>query len=170
LLADTKSIKDRHAVGVKQDQDLPRTRVTGALIPGTPSPLTMTMRCAFGKRALANQIGGQCAGSARANPAHANVFYFFISSFFIESFFMLSFDMLSLVIVSFFMSSAAKAAGAKRYGQTERSGSKSLDRDGTGHCLILLRMSMVLIAPPPSNSIRYRPRLHQPATSWTAST
>ena len=41
----------------------------------------MTMRCAFGKHALANQIGGQCAGSARANPAHANVFYFFISSF-----------------------------------------------------------------------------------------
>src|SRR5580704_661223 len=82
------------------------------LIPGTPSPLTMTMRCAFGKRALANQIGGQCAGSARAYPAHANVFYFFISSFFIKSFFMLSFDMLSLVIVSFFMSSAAKAAGA----------------------------------------------------------
>ena len=29
---------------------------------------------------------------------------------------------------------------------------------------------MVLIAPPPSNSIRYRPRLHQPAPSWTAST
>ena len=29
---------------------------------------------------------------------------------------------------------------------------------------------MVLIAPPPSNSIRYRPRLHQPAPSRTAST
>ena len=128
----------------------------------------MTMRCAFGKRALANQIGGQCAGSARANPAHANVFYFFTSSFFIESFFMLSFDMLSLVIVSFFMSSAAKAAGANA--MAKPSGSKSLDRDGTGHCLILLRMSMVLIASPPFNSIRYRPRLHQPAPSWTAST
>src|SRR6478672_9241810 len=62
-----------------------------------------------------------------------------------------------------------EGGGRERYGQTERSGSKSLDRDGTGHCLILLRMSMVLIAPPPSNSIRYRPRLHQPATSWTAS-
>ena len=141
----------------------------------------MTMRCAFGKRALANQIGGQCAGSARANPAHANVFYFFTSSFFIEFFscflrhavlvfflFILSFDMLSLVIVSFFMSSAAKAAGANA--MAKPSGSKSLDRDGTGHCLILLRMSMVLIASPPFNSIRYRPRLHQPAPSWTAST
>ena len=40
------------------------------------SMLTMTMRCAFGKRALANQIDGQCAGSARnecvnlRTPAH----------------------------------------------------------------------------------------------------
>src|SRR5580704_5570041 len=66
--------------------------------------------------------------------------------------------------------SGGEGGGRERYGQTERSGSKSLDRDGTGHCLILLRMSMVLIAPPPSNSIRYRPRLHQPATSRTAST
>src|SRR3984957_11588712 len=48
-----------------------------------------------------------------------------------------------------------EGGGRERYGQPERSGSKSLDRDGTGHCLILLRMSMVLIAPPPSNSIRY---------------
>src|SRR3984893_11019266 len=44
-----------------------------------------------------------------------------------------------------------EGGGRERYGQTERSGSKSLDRDGKGHCLILLRMSMVLIAPPPSN-------------------
>src|ERR1700731_4994564 len=63
-----------------------------------------------------------------------------------------------------------EGGGGERYGQTERSGSKSLDRDGTGHCLILLRMSMGLIRPPPSNSIRYRPRLHQPAPSCTAST
>src|SRR6476646_9980669 len=63
-----------------------------------------------------------------------------------------------------------EGGGRERYGQTERSVSKSLDRDGTGHCLILLKMSMVLIAPPPSNSIRYRPRLHQPATSRNAST
>src|ERR1700722_2487541 len=40
----------------------------------------------------------------------------------------------------------------ERYGQTERGGSKSLDRDGMRYCLILLRTSMVLIAPPPSNS------------------
>src|ERR1700733_6794668 len=54
-----------------------------------------------------------------------------------------------------------EGGGGERYGQTERSGSKSLDRGGTGHFLILLRMSMVLIAPPPSNSIRYRSRLHE---------
>ena len=95
------------------------------LIPGVPSPLTMAMRCAFGKRALANQIGGQCAGAARANPAHAVVLFLHIVFFHRICFHavlrhavlvhlslsILSFDMLSFVIVSFFMSSAAKAAG-----------------------------------------------------------
>ena len=39
LLADTKSIKDRHAVGGKHDQDLPRTRVTGAAHSRRPEPV-----------------------------------------------------------------------------------------------------------------------------------
>ena len=64
----------------------------------------------------------------------------------------LSFDMLSFVIVSLFHVIGSEGGWRERYGQTERGGSKSLDRDGMGHCLILLRTSMVLIAPPPSNS------------------
>ena len=156
----------------------------------------MTMRCAFGKRSLANQIGGQCAGP-RGRTRHTRMC--FISSYRLFSsnlfsccpstccpcpFCLCPFCLcfVYFVFVHFVLRHAVlghrvlfhviggEGGGRERYGQTERSGSKSLDRDGTGHCLILLRMSMVLIAPPPSNSIRYRPRLHQPAPSWTAST